>query len=167
MKIKCLLISLSAAWLSACDPGLPDQGAAGGDDLSVKGYAEPLSYSEFEGMAPLRQYQVANKLLATLYKGMPVDEFFDITAALGNPTSQYNGNLLRDLQVRLGTELTSPERKRIDAEIAGDDEYIDDEATTRRSKPSTTSATPDPANCPMRASTSIRLAAICSPIGWR
>lgn len=127
MKIKCLLISLSAAWLSACDPGLPDQGAAGGDDLSVKGYAEPLSYSEFEGMAPLRQYQVANKLLATLYKGMPVDEFFDITAALGSPTAQYNGNLLRDLQVRLGTELASAERKRIDAEIAGDDEYVDEE----------------------------------------
>jgi len=42
------------------------------------GAAASLSEAEYDALTPEQQYQVANKLSATLYKGTPVSEFFDL-----------------------------------------------------------------------------------------
>lgn len=46
--------------------------------VTPRGAAAPLSQTEFERLSAENQYQVANKLLGTLFKGVPMDEFFDL-----------------------------------------------------------------------------------------
>ena len=42
--------------------------------------AKPLTESKFNSLTSEQQYQVANKLAGTLYKGIPLSEFFDFSA---------------------------------------------------------------------------------------
>ncbi len=46
----------------------------------TNGAAAALSESEYDALTPEQQYQVANKLLGTLYKGIPASSFFDTKA---------------------------------------------------------------------------------------
>jgi len=77
MIIKRLLVSGLIVLLFGCEAKnlVVDQ------VLDVKstpeGIAAPLSDEEFQNLKPVKQYQVANKLAATIYKGVPADEFFN------------------------------------------------------------------------------------------
>ena len=85
MKTVVALLSLLASLvLIGCSPGQSSGGSSSGG-FEVTGYAAPLSDSEYQALSPEQQYQVVNKLLGTLYKGMPVDEFFDVSVGLSNP----------------------------------------------------------------------------------
>ncbi|MCB1753940.1 MAG: hypothetical protein KDJ38_00365 [Gammaproteobacteria bacterium] len=125
MKIKLLLVSCLSVLVSACDPGLPSDGMAAAHSVTVKGYAEPLTASQFDKLPPLQQYQVANKLLSTLYKGVSVDEFFDLSAGLGQPRVKDSVNFIQGLRVRLATDLDPAQKKQLDSIIIGDPDAVD------------------------------------------
>lgn len=60
-----------------CNPGTPDQNQQ--RQITVIGAAAPLSSTEYRALTPEQQYDVANKLLGSFYRGVPVDEFFDLS----------------------------------------------------------------------------------------
>jgi hypothetical protein len=107
--------------LAACDADLP-----GESEFLVSGYAEPLSESKFEALSPEQQYQVVNKLLGTIYKGMPVDEYLDLSSGLSNPelkTPNSTANTLRDLRDTLETDLNNGDVYDIDQTILNSSRY--------------------------------------------
>lgn len=80
---------LSKLWIVSCC--LLTVGCFNQEGVEVgTGQAQPiasavkLSDDEFSGLTPLQQYQVANKLAGTLYKGVLADEFFDLRRGLDN-----------------------------------------------------------------------------------
>ncbi|UCB55649.1 MAG: hypothetical protein JSW45_03730 [Thiotrichales bacterium] len=107
-----LIIAVSMAVLG-CDPGLPE----GGNDFAAGGSAVALSQGEFNTLAPEQQYMVANKLLGTMFRGVSVEDFFDMNAGIANPQPK-SSNFLADTKTALQTKL-SP------AEILAHDTIID------------------------------------------
>jgi len=68
-----LLISCKASDLEV------DEERSGDANLPTAA-AKPLSSTKFNQLSNETQYQVANKLAGTLYKGVPLDAFFDFSA---------------------------------------------------------------------------------------
>ena len=124
MKIKLLVVCGFSFVISACDPGLPSNGPETGSAMSVKGYAGALSESDYASLSAVGQYQVANKLLSTLYKGVSADEFFDLEAGLSTPRRKGNTNFLRDIRFKLSSTLESEEREALDKLIVGDPDAV-------------------------------------------
>lgn len=122
MKTKLLVISSYFFAVSACNPGQPELGAASG---SSQGYASSLSESEFAAMSSIEQYQISNKLLSTLYKGVSVDEFFDVSRGLSQPVPKESSNFLREVRLGLATSLESSSREELDKIINGDADALD------------------------------------------
>lgn len=125
MIIKLLIVSCSIFLILGCNPGQPPIGAASGGNLSVKGYASALSESEFDSMSVIQQYQISNKLLSTLYKGVSVDEFFDVSAGFSQPARKDASNFLHDIRVKLGVTLDRSSRDELDKVINGDPDALD------------------------------------------
>ena len=108
-----LLVSL----LAGCDPGLP----TGSSGFSVGGAAAPLSQAEFNALPPQTQYQVANKLYGTLFRGITADAFFDLDAGFTS-LKPRNDNFINDTRHKLATDLSLAERAALDKAIDGLDE---------------------------------------------
>ena len=96
------LILLTSALLWGCSADSP----TGNSSDAVKNYSGELTKSEYDALTDEQKYQVANKLLGTVFKGMPVDEFFDISNGMDNKTLKAGANLLFDSKVALATDLT-------------------------------------------------------------
>ncbi len=118
MNKLALVPLLAALALSGCNPGQPSGG--GSSASSVRGTAAPLSDSDFNAMSAEQQYQVVSKLLGTLYKGMPVDEFFDVSAGFDDPQVAYTNALARIRQA-IAEDMPAAERDAIDRAIDGID----------------------------------------------
>ena len=114
--------------LAACDPGQPELGAAQGGSVSAGGVAVMLSDQEFRSMDTDGQYQVANKVLSTLYKGVPVAEFYDLSDGLTDAPRLSDQYTLGQLQRQLLTPLPDRERAKYDRYIVGDPDADDDES---------------------------------------
>jgi len=106
MIIKRLFIYCLTVLLVACkaDGLVEDQSVE--SQSTPTGVAAPLSNSEFQSLKPEKQYQVANKLAATLYKGVPVDEFFDFNTygdslKVSDDGNAYLSETREALQIRL------------------------------------------------------------------
>ena len=84
----------------------------------------PLSNEKFNALDAVGQYRIANKLHATFYKGLSVDEYFKLDAGLDNPETVNGGNYYASLLNRLQTNLSSDEQQRIDLAILGSD-YVE------------------------------------------
>ena len=63
-----------------CDTGLPE----GSNDFAAGGTAVVLSQAEFNSLTREDQYMVANKLLGTMFRGVPAEEFFNLEAGVAN-----------------------------------------------------------------------------------
>jgi len=72
-----------------------------------KGAAIALSEKEYDALPPLHQYQVANKLSATLYKGIPPAEFFDLDQGIDELKVTGGENYLTDTREALSLRLTN------------------------------------------------------------
>ena len=119
MKTVVALTSLLASLvLVGCSPGQPGGSSGGSGGFEVTGYAAPLTDSEYNSLTAEQQYQVLNKLLGTIYKGMPVDEFFNVSAGLTNPQVQFTDGL-RNIRTALRTDMDASARAAIDASIVG------------------------------------------------
>lgn len=106
-----VLISLLT---SSCDPGQP----SGSTDFVVSGYAASLSQSEFNQLPPEQQYEVANKLLGTMLRGVSVEDFFDLNAGMTKliPSSS---TFLQDSRANIANDLPEATAYAIDAVIDG------------------------------------------------
>ncbi|NND92839.1 MAG: hypothetical protein HKN42_18430 [Granulosicoccus sp.] len=115
------MIWATVSWmLTACEPGSPQLGGA--SPLSGKpasGRVAPLSDAAFEGLPLDDQYRVINKLMATLFTGLPVAEFYALDAT--EPLSRRRQDALRlsDIRTQLQLDLQAESRQQYDREIAG------------------------------------------------
>ncbi len=104
-------VMLTAVILTACKPDSPSQGqdtesTAGlfGAQV-VTGEATPLTSSEYNQLSAEQQYAVSNRLMGTLYKGVPADEFFDLSQGLASPKIGGGGNFINRTSLQLTKEL--------------------------------------------------------------
>lgn len=111
--------------LSACSPTSPEDkaGDRAGSPLS---YSFTLSQQEFDALSPDDQFMVANKALSTMYRGLPADEFFDLTQGLDQPVVQYD-NYINRTQVALQTKLKPSEELALEKDIFGIEDQPDTE----------------------------------------
>jgi hypothetical protein len=120
MNYKLLLIAIASWLLVACDADLPSDDSP--DDFSVEtGSGRGLTQSEYENLSAVEKYQVATKLAAAVYKGIPVAEFFDVDSGLSD-TTETGDNYLRDFRSAINTELDTETLDEVKAEIFGFDE---------------------------------------------
>lgn len=103
--------------LSACSPTSPED-KAGNKEGSPLSYSFTLSQEEFDALSEDDQFMVANKVLSTMYRGIPMDEFFDLTQGLENPVVQYT-DFINKTQIALQTPLTDDEKLALEKDIFG------------------------------------------------
>ena len=121
-----------AVLLAACEPpGAPSPplGAAGGGagaQRAATGHAAPLSDATFEAMPLDEQYRVTSKLLGTLYTGVPVAEFYALDAGRALTRRHDAAPTLASIRAALATELSPEARVRLDTEIVGDEDALDE-----------------------------------------
>ena len=97
-----------------CDPGLPE----GGNDFNAGGSAVALSQGEFNSLSAEQQYMVANKLLGTMFRGISVEDYFDMNAGMAN-LQPLNNNFLVDTKAALQRKMSAAEVLAIDTIIDG------------------------------------------------
>ncbi len=108
---QAVLVMLTAVVLTACKPDSPSQGADTESTAGlfgaavVTGEAAPLTSSEYNQLSAEQQYAVSNRLMGTLYKGIPADEFFDLSQGLGSPKVGGGGNFINRTALQLTKEL--------------------------------------------------------------
>lgn len=122
-----VLAVAACALLVACETDLPSEG---GSDFTPTGYAEPLSESQFEALSPEQQYQVANKLLGTMYKGLPVEDFLDLSENLSDPelkTPNSGADFLQEVRDALNTNLSVQEINSVQQALLSNYDFSDNE----------------------------------------
>ena len=117
MRSKLSLIIAVSLVVLGCDPGLPE----GGSEFAAGGSAAALSQAEFNTLPAEQRYMVANKLMATMFRGVAVEDFFNLDAGMAN--LQLNSNtFLADTQNALKTSMTPEDVLAHDTIIDGLDE---------------------------------------------
>jgi len=72
---------------------------------NTKEAAAPLSEVEYDKLSPESQYRVANKLSATLFKGVPASEFFDLGHGINELKVDGGKNYLTETRAALSERL--------------------------------------------------------------
>lgn len=124
--------------------GSPDLAGANQPSVYLQpstGVTKQLDSTTFNSLNDFEQYQVANKLHSTLYKGLAVSDFFKLDAGLTAPETINGGNYLGSLIQRLQTDLDQSEQQRLDLAILGSDvvetegsQYLEGSYTFSRDK---------------------------------
>lgn len=97
-----LMISAALVWFSGCTPEVPQQSQKNeSPGIAVSGAAAKLSSSEYTALSNEQKYAVSNKLMATLFKGVPVSEFFDVQAGLADPVLKSESNFIETTEAAL------------------------------------------------------------------
>jgi len=110
----CLCVPI---FISACDPGQPEASSG----FAASGYAAPLSQAEFNALPAEEQYQVASKLYGTLFRGITVEEYFDMDAGVANLTPR-SSSFIDDTRAALQRHVSNEQIRAIDDMIEGVDE---------------------------------------------
>ena len=111
-----LTLVVATILLAGCKPSSPQK--ADGAEEGVLQHSFTLSQGEFNALSPEDQYMVANKALSTMYRGLPMDEFFDLTQGLDDPVIQQT-NFLNTLQYKLRKPLSQAQLKASYDEVFG------------------------------------------------
>lgn len=119
IKYLAFVVTMAAAiGLAGCDPGQPKGGSG---DLKVSGFAKALTQKEFNALTPVQQYQVANKLYGTFFRGISAEDFFDLSA--GTTTLvPLSSTFLTDTRKSLQTTLSNADLLAVNGIIEGFDE---------------------------------------------
>ncbi len=117
---KLLLLVILVAAVTGCDVDVPSKGAQAG--FQVSGFAAPLSEQEYSRLSDEQQYRVANKLLGTMYRGVAVADFFDISQGMDKPVLKEGKGFLSSVEAALSTPLDSATLEHYDTLIGGDEE---------------------------------------------
>lgn len=122
-RFNIVVISCSLFSLTACSPSSPDvAGLTLGAASAAGGVAAPLSDANFDALPLDTQYQLVNKLLGTLYGGVPVDEFYAIEPGSNMQRRHDDAPTLATIKAALRTRLEPTTRAQLDREIIGLDE---------------------------------------------
>jgi hypothetical protein len=119
---RSILVVVMSGALMACDPSPPQNESGGSNVLQTAGFT--LSQSEFDELPVDTQYMLANKALSTMYRGLPLDEFFDLTQGLENPVIQQT-NFISNSQIALQTPLESNELTVLRQRLFGVEDIIE------------------------------------------
>lgn len=92
--MRSLIIILTSILLQACAPTTYPENAVD---------ARPLSADNYLQLSPEQQYRITNKLLGTLYKGVSVDQFFDVNKGLSTPSLANATDHLQQIRTQLVT----------------------------------------------------------------
>lgn len=109
--------------LVACDTDLPSEGIS--DDFVIpSGAAQGISEQEYQSLSAVEKYQVAGKLAASIYKGIPVEDFFVLSSSLSNNprTTEFADNYIANFRSSINTELEDETLTKVRADIEGLDE---------------------------------------------
>ncbi len=117
--IRVLFLLILVAAVAGCDVGLPSKGAQ--DGFQVSGFAAPLSEQEFSSLVPEKQYQVANKLLGSMYRGVALEGFFDLSQGMNRLAPGESGRFLSSVRDALETRMEGSTREYYDTFIEGDE----------------------------------------------
>lgn len=117
--IRALFLLILVAAVAGCDVGLPSRGAQ--DGFQVSGFAAPLSEQEFSSLVPEKQYQVANKLLGSMYRGVALEGFFDLSQGMDRLAPGESGRFLSSVRDALETRMEGSTREYYDTFIEGDE----------------------------------------------
>ncbi len=118
MRFKLPLLIAGSMLVLGCDPGLPE----GSNDFAAGGTAVALSQGEFNSLPAEQQYMVANKFMATMYRGVSANDFFNLDAGMANLQPRSN-SFLTDTKKALSSDLSNAEVLAADTIIDG----LDDE----------------------------------------
>lgn len=104
----------------ACSPGSPDDKGT----FTPGGTAAELSDAEYNNLTSTQQYQVANKLMATFFKGVPADDFFVPASITADPAeliiSNAGVNFISNVKGQLSLPIGSiKDKASIYSEIVG------------------------------------------------
>jgi hypothetical protein len=108
--IKTISTALLAVSLWRCSPEVPQapqRNPALG--ITASGAAAKLSDSEYNALSSEQKYAVANKLMGTLYKGVPVSDFFKIESGMGSPVLKSDSSFIADAETALFKPLEGKE----------------------------------------------------------
>ena len=105
-----MVLSFLCGVVGGCSPDLP-----GGDSHSS--YPDELKESEYNSLSNEGKYRVANKLLATVFRGMPVDEFYNISNGMDSLQLKAGNGFLGQTKTAFSTELTQEQRNNYDLVI--------------------------------------------------
>ena len=113
--------------VSEASPGTLAAALPGGTPAEVilpqQGVLTVLDDSTFNSLPAQKRYQTANKLLATLYDGIAVDDFFTLEAGLGDLQTKVDNSWLSQLRESLNVELPPSMLSQLDLEILGSEEF--------------------------------------------
>jgi len=104
-----LLFLIAGCWDSGGSGGNSNDtdasaGSAGGaGDAGQSADLNQVSNAEWEDLSSEEQYAVSNKLLGTLYKGLPAEDFFNFTPGNGSPSAKSKSNYLTEIKSKLST----------------------------------------------------------------
>ncbi|MDH5516596.1 MAG: hypothetical protein OEY36_02095 [Gammaproteobacteria bacterium] len=122
MKTLRLIPLTLLAVLFGCQPNNPADSLPVNDlfQNSVSGTAAPLSSAEFNSLTPVQQYRVANKLLGTMFRGVSVNDFFDLSQGMDNLTLK-DPDFLNTIAVKLITALPTVDDNLSPGQLSIDD----------------------------------------------
>ena len=97
-------------FIMGCEPYDPSEDLPPNDFFqdSVTGKAAPLSKEEYNNLTPEQQYRVANKLLATMFRGISVHDFFDLSQGVSS-LAVKDSNFLNTVATKLVTAIPTIE----------------------------------------------------------
>ncbi len=122
MRIKYLFATFLplATLITGCEVELPSNVSQ--KEFQIIDYAAPLSEEEFSGLDPENQYQVANKLLSTMYRGVAVADFFDISKGMDTLELKEGSGFISSTKTALSEPLDEVVKKQQDMLIDGDND---------------------------------------------
>lgn len=103
-------------FVTSCTPDTPNS------STSSTSYYGELSKAEYDALSDEQKYQVANKLLGTVFKGIPVDEFFDISSGMDDLRLKAGDNFLANTKNAFDYELSQQQRNHHDLLITDQDD---------------------------------------------
>lgn len=104
-RVRILFILFLFLTIISCKVDPPDQQASAGGPA---GAAARLTTTEFSKLDAQQQYQVANKLMGTLFKGVSPEDFFDLTAGTAELKVGAGKTILGDVEKALKKPLANP-----------------------------------------------------------
>ncbi len=109
--VSTAVLTLLSVAIIACGDGGGGGGSFSSSDssqLSPTNYpVSPLAQTEevFDNMTPLEQYAMVNKLLSALYKGIPADQWFELSGGLDPLVAKNDAPGLDQIRSEMGTPL--------------------------------------------------------------
>jgi len=90
------------------------------------GPLSPLADSEYSALPLIERYRVANKLSATFYSGIAVEDFFELESGFTEAHPAITDEWLSSYRAAMLTPLNTDQRARYDLEILGSGSLDDD-----------------------------------------